>query len=144
MAAAAASIVASADAHDRSQRRSWSAGEPGDPKKPARTVEVVMSEMAYEPWLIEVKRGEQIRFVIRNAGTEDHEFMLATTRENLAHAEAMRKHRHMKHDEPNAVTLAPKQSAELLWRFTKAGTFEYSCLIPDHREYGMTGRVVVK
>jgi uncharacterized cupredoxin-like copper-binding protein len=50
----------------------------------------------------------------------------------------------MKHAEPNAVTLEPKQSAELLWKFTKAGTFEYSCLIPDHREYGMTGRVTVK
>ena len=68
----------------------------------------------------------------------------ATAREILAHAEMMKKHRHMKHDEPNAVTLAPKQSAELLWKFTKAGTFEYSCLIPNHREYGMTGRVTVR
>lgn len=142
MTAAALSTAVTAHAHDR--RKSWSAGEPGDPKRPARTIEVAMSEMAYEPWSIEVKRGEQIRFVIRNAGTEDHEFMLATAKENLAHAEEMKKHRHMKHSEPNAVTLAPKQSAELLWKFTKTGTFEYSCLIPDHREYGMTGRVVVK
>jgi len=144
MTAAALVIGASASAHDHAQRQSWSAGEPGDPGKPARTVEIVMKEMEYEPWSIEVKRGEQIRFVIRNAGTEDHEFLLATTKENLAHAGTMRKHRHMKHAEPNAVTLEPKQSAELLWKFTKTGTFEYSCLIPDHREYGMTGRVTVK
>jgi uncharacterized cupredoxin-like copper-binding protein len=144
MATAAMAITASAGAHDHARRQSYSAGEPGDPKKPARTIEVVMKEMEYEPWSIEVKRGEQIRFVIRNAGTEDHEFLLATTKENLAHAEMMKKHRHMKHAEPNAVTLAPKQSTELLWKFTKAGTFEYSCLIPDHREYGMTGRVTVK
>jgi len=143
-ATAAMVIGTSAFAHDRAHRQSWSAGEPGDPSKPARTIEIVMSEMAYEPWSVEVKRGEQIRFVIRNAGTEDHEFLLATTKENLAHAEMMKKHRHMKHDEPNAVTLAPKQSAELLWKFTKAGTFEYSCLIPNHREYGMTGRVTVR
>jgi len=144
MTAVALVIGASASAHDHAQRQSWSAGQPGDPGKPARTVEIVMKEMEYEPWSIEVKRGEQIRFVIRNAGTEDHEFLLATTKENLAHAGTMRKHRHMKHAEPNAVTLEPKQSAELLWKFTKAGTFEYSCLIPDHREYGMTGRVTVK
>ena len=144
MATAAMVIAGSASAHDHAHRKSWSAGEPGDPKKPARTIEVVMKEMAYEPGTIEVKRGEQIRFVIRNAGTEDHEFLLATTKENLAHAEMMKKHRHMKHAEPNAVTLEPKQSTELLWKFTKAGTFEYSCLIPDHREYGMTGRVTVK
>lgn len=144
MTAVALVIGASASAHDHAQRQSWSAGQPGDPGKPARTVEIVMKEMEYEPWSIEVKRGEQIRFVIRNAGTEDHEFLLATTKENLAHAGMMRKHRHMKHAEPNAVTLEPKQSAELLWKFTKVGTFEYSCLIPDHREYGMTGRVTVK
>jgi uncharacterized cupredoxin-like copper-binding protein len=144
MATAAMAIGTSASAHDHAHRQSWSAGEPGDPAKPARTIEIVMTEMAYEPWSIEVKRGEQIRFVIRNAGTEDHEFLLATTKENLAHAEMMKRHRHMKHDEPNAITLAPKQSTDLLWKFTKAGTFEYSCLIPDHREYGMTGRVTVK
>jgi len=25
----------------------------------------------------------------------------------------------------------PKKTAKILWKFTKAGTFEYSCLIPD-------------
>ena len=103
-----------------------------------------MSGMEYKPYRIEVKRGEQIRFVIRNVGKEDHEFLLATTKENLKHAEDMKKHPHMEHDEPNAVRLAPQKSAEILWRFSKAGTFEYSCLIPDHRDYGMTGRVIVK
>ena len=144
IALAAAAIGASASAHDRAHRQSYSAGDPGDSRKPARTVEIVMSEMAYEPSSIEVKRGEQIRFVIRNGGKEDHEFLLATTKENLEHAEMMKKHPHMKHEEPNGVTLAPKKSTELLWKFSKAGTFEYSCLIPDHREYGMIGRVTVK
>jgi uncharacterized cupredoxin-like copper-binding protein len=126
------------------QHSTYSAGEPGDPKKPSRKIEVAMSEMAFDPYKIEVKRGEQIRFVLRNVGTEDHEFLLATTKENLKHAELMKKHPHMEHDDPNGVRVAPKKTAEILWKFTKAGTFEYSCLIPDHREYGMTGRVVVK
>jgi uncharacterized cupredoxin-like copper-binding protein len=142
--AATAAVAASAIAHDHGRRQAYSAGEPGDPKKPARTIEIVMSEMAYEPSSIQVKRGEQIRFVIRNAGKEDHEFLLATTKENLAHAEMMKKHRHMTHEDPNGVTLAPDQSAELLWKFSKTGKFEYSCLIPDHRDYGMIGRVTVR
>jgi len=75
---------------------------------------------------------------------QDHEFLLATTEENLRHAEVMKKHPHMEHDDPNGVRLAPKKSAEIVWKFTKAGTFEYSCLIPDHRDYGMTGRIIVK
>ena len=55
----------------------FSAGEPGDPKKPARVVKVKMFEdgkkMLYEPSLIEVRRGEQVRFVLENSGDEDHE-----------------------------------------------------------------------
>jgi uncharacterized cupredoxin-like copper-binding protein len=134
------STMASAHEH----HSTYSAGEPGDPKKPSRTIEIAMNEMEFDPYKIEVKRGEQIRFVLRNVGTEDHEFLLATTKENLKHAELMKKHPHMEHDDPNGVRVAPKKTAEILWKFTKAGTFEYSCLIPDHREYGMTGRVVVK
>lgn len=133
-----------AHSHDKHTHESYAAGEPGNPKKPSRTIEIAMSEMAYTPSRIEVKRGEQIRFVIRNVGKEDHEFLLATTQENLKHAEAMKKNPHMEHDDPNGVRLAPRKSAEILWKFTKAGTFEYSCLIPDHRDYGMIGRVTVK
>jgi uncharacterized cupredoxin-like copper-binding protein len=130
--------------HDKHVHETYSAGEPGDPKKPSRTVEVDMSEMKYAPSSIEVKRGEQIRFVIRNVGEEEHEFMLATTEENLKHAEDMQKQPHMDHDDPNEVRLKPKKSTELVWKFTKPGTFEYSCLIPGHRENGMIGKVTVK
>ena len=130
--------------HEHHGHESYSAGEPGDPNKPARTIEIAMSEMAYEPSNISVRRGEQIRFVLRNVGREDHEFLLATTKENLEHARLMKKHPHMEHDDPNGVQLAPNKTAEILWKFTKAGTFEFSCLIPDHRDYGMVGHVTVK
>jgi uncharacterized cupredoxin-like copper-binding protein len=133
-----------AHSHEQHAHQSFAAGEPGDPKKPSRTIEVGMSEMAYAPARIEVKRGEQIRFVIRNIGSDDHEFLLATTEENLKHGKAMMENPHMEHDEPNGVRLAPKKSAEILWKFTKSGTFEYSCLIPGHREAGMIGQVLVK
>src|SRR5258708_4201393 len=126
------------------QPSGYSAGEPGDPKKPAREIVVLMNEMDYSPATIEVKRGEQVRFVVRNVGTEAHEFLLATTAENLKHGEAMRKNPNMEHDEPNGVRLAAKKSGEILWKFSKAGTFEYSCLIPTHREFRMIGKVVVK
>jgi len=122
----------------------FSAGEPGDPAKPSRTIEIAMNEMDFAPANIEVKRGEQIRIVLRNVGTEDHEFLLATTEENLKHAELMKKFPKMEHDDPNGVRVAPKQSAEIVWKFTKAGTFEYSCLIPTHLDMGMIGHVAVK
>jgi uncharacterized cupredoxin-like copper-binding protein len=126
----------------------FSAGEPGDPRKPARIVKVVMREdgkkMAFEPARIAVRKGEQIRFVLENAGIDDHEFVLATVKENRKHAELMKKFPDMEHDDPNAKRLAPAAHGEILWKFTKAGTFEFACLIPGHRESGMLGKVVVK
>lgn len=125
-----------------------SAGEPGDPGKSARVIQVTMREadgrMVFVPEKIDVKKGEQIKFVLRNNGELDHEFVLATTAENLKHAEAMRKNPDMEHDDPNAKRLAPKMAGEILWKFGTAGEFEYACLIPGHREGGMVGKVVVK
>ena len=126
----------------------FSAGEPGDPKKPARAVQVTMREgdgkMMFIPDRVEIKRGEQIRFMLSNSGELDHEFVLATTEENVKHAEEMKKNPEMEHDDPNARRVKPKKRDEIVWRFTKAGTFEYGCLIPGHREAGMTGIIIVK
>ena len=127
---------------------SFLAGEPGDPKRPARTMLITMREgdgkMMYMPDRLEIKRGEQIRFVITNSGELDHEFVLATTEENLKHYEEMKKNPEMEHDDPNAKRVGAKKKSEVVWRFTKAGQFEYGCLIPGHREAGMTGIITVK
>jgi len=143
-----ASAWAGAGPAGHSHDESFSAGEPGDAKKPARIVQVTMGEsdgkMTFMPAKIEVKKGEQIKFMLRNNGELEHEFILATTAENLKHAEAMKKNPDMEHDDPNGKRLAPKKTAEIVWKFTKAGQFEYSCLIPGHREAGMIGTVTVK
>lgn len=138
--AAAPAFAASGHHHGDATR----AGEPGDPKKPARVVEVIMDDRMYTPVTVDAVQGEQIRFVIRNAGGEAHEFLLATREANLRHAAAMKKNPDMEHDEPNGLRLAPKGNGEILWRFTRIGSFEYACLIPGHREDGMIGLVTVK
>ncbi|CAN7346055.1 cupredoxin family protein [Bosea sp. LjRoot90] len=123
-------------------------GKPGDPKKPARVVQVAMAErdgkMSFIPDRIEVRRGEQVRFQLRNNGELDHELVLATLEENLKHAVEMQKNPDMEHDDPNAKRLAPKKTGEIVWAFTKVGEFDFSCLIPGHREAGMTGKIIVK
>src|SRR5215831_16407560 len=120
-----------ASAHEDHGR--FSAGAPGDPNKPARIVEVRMFEgggkMGFAPARIEVRRGQQVRFVLHNDGEEDHEFVLATVDENRKHAEVMRKHPDMEHDDPNARRLMPHGNGQLVWKFTKRGTFEFACLI---------------
>ncbi|MGA0531209.1 cupredoxin domain-containing protein [Hansschlegelia sp. KR7-227] len=142
--------AARADAeHSHAHREARAFGEPGDPHKPARTVEIVMTEtedgkMLFEPISVAVKRGEQIRFVLKNTGRIDHEFMLATRAENDRHAAQMRKNPDMEHDEPNGRRVAPGKSDEIIWKFSISGEFNFACLIPGHREAGMDGVVAVK
>jgi uncharacterized cupredoxin-like copper-binding protein len=130
------------------QHATFSAGAPGDPSKPARVIEVKMFEgggkMGFAPARIEVRKGEQIRFLLANDGEEDHEFMLATVKENRKHAEVMKKNPDMEHDDPNGKRLMPHGSSEIVWKFTKRGEFEFACLIPGHYEKGMFGKVIVK
>ncbi|MDW8468952.1 MAG: plastocyanin/azurin family copper-binding protein [Burkholderiales bacterium] len=73
-----------------------------------------------------------------------HEMVLGTLEELKAHAELMRKHPAMEHDEPWMAHVAPGKSATLHWQFTRAGEFHYGCLIPGHFEAGMVGRITVK
>ncbi|MBN9082598.1 MAG: copper resistance protein [Rhizobiales bacterium 62-17] len=123
-------------------------GEPGNPKKTSRTVQVVMREadgkMEFVPSKIEIRRGEQIKFVLKNDGALDHELVIGTLEENLKHAIEMQKNPDMEHDDPNAKRLAPGKGGAIVWRFTKKGEFDFSCLIPGHREAGMSGTIVVK
>jgi uncharacterized cupredoxin-like copper-binding protein len=101
-------------------------------------------KMLYEPALIEVRLGEQVRFVLENSGDEDHEFVLATVAENKKHGEMMKKFLDMEHDDPNAKRVMTYGSGELVWKFTKRGEFEFACLIPGHYEAGMHGKIIVK
>jgi uncharacterized cupredoxin-like copper-binding protein len=146
---AAASIAAiAAPGAPGHTHETFAAGEPGNPKRPFRVVQVSMKEedgkMLFVPDRVEVKKGEQVKFVLRNHGELKHEFMLATKAENDKHAALMQKYPDMEHDDPNGKSLETKKSGELIWKFTKAGEFEFACLIPGHREAGMHGKVIVK
>ena len=150
IAAAALSSAAIAGPGEKGHtHRTFAAGAPGDPKKPARTITVEMKEtedgkMIYVPDRLEVKRGDQVKFALKNVGKVDHEFMLDSVKNNAKHKIEMQKNPDMEHDDPNGKRLAPGKEDEIVWRFTKAGQFEFACLIPGHYESGMKGIVVVK
>ena len=131
--------------HAGSDGHAQAVGKPGNPKKVARTIDVVMTDdMKFTPATIDVKRGETVRFVVRNAGQMKHEMVIGTMAELKAHAEMMRKMPGMEHDEPNQVALAPGVSGNLVWQFTKSGVIDFACLQPGHFEAGMKGEVSVK
>jgi uncharacterized cupredoxin-like copper-binding protein len=119
-------------------------GRTGDPKRVNRTIWIAMSDaMRFAPAKLEVKQGETIRFVVKNGGQTLHEMVLGTLSDLKAHAEQMRKHPGMEHDEPYMAHVAPGKSAVIVWQFTRAGEFHYGCLVPGHFEAGMVGSIKV-
>jgi uncharacterized cupredoxin-like copper-binding protein len=119
-------------------------GQAGDAGKISRSIEIEMSDsMRFTPSQISVKRGETIRFVVKNTGKLKHEFNLGTDKDLKAHYALMLKFPEMEHDEPNIASVAPGGTGEVVWQFTKAGTVSFACLHPGHYDAGMKGKVKV-
>ena len=120
-------------------------GKEGDPRKASKTISVDMADtMRFSPSEIKVKKGETVKFVVRNTGQVMHEMVIGTADELQKHAEVMKKHPGMEHDAPYMAHVEPGKRQEITWTFTKAGTFMYGCLIPGHWEAGMKGSIRVE
>ena len=131
-------------AFDYSKAEAQPFGIAADPRKARRTITVDMSDtMRFTPAELRIRKGDTVRFVVRNKGKVLHEMVLGTMAELKAHAEMMKKHPGMEHDEPHMAHVAAGKSGEIGWRFTQEGEFYYGCLIPGHFEAGMIGKIVV-
>lgn len=119
-------------------------GEPGMAAKVTRTIQVDAADnMRFTPENVTVKKGETIRFVIKNSGKVPHEFSLGSEKDLEEHYQVMKKFPGMEHEEPNQISLKPGQQGEVIWRFTQAGTVHFACLHVGHYEAGMKGAVKV-
>ncbi len=140
-------------------------GDPGKATEVSRTIKVVMKDTAYLPTSIKVKKGETVRFAVRNAGELVHEFNIGTAAMHAEHQKEMMqmmesgalqadrldhsKMQHgsdggMSHDDPNSVLLEPQKSGEVIWKFTADAELEFSCNVPGHREAGMVGAIQIQ
>lgn len=147
-AALAAALLSSAawasGTHSGGHHDHYPYGEPGVAAQVSRTIAVDAADtMRFTPSNVAVKKGETIRFVIRNSGQLRHEFSLGTEKELREHYEVMKKFPDMEHDEPNKISLPPGAQGEVIWRFTKAGTVHFACLHVGHYDGGMKGKIRV-
>lgn len=127
------------------QREEKPFGKAGDTKKVTRTVTITMSDkMRYTPDTLIVKRGDTIRFVVKNGGKLMHELVIGSMSELKEHADLMKKFPNMEHDEPYMAHVASGKSETVVWQFTQHGEFYFGCLIPGHFEAGMIGKIIVK
>lgn len=129
-------------------------GQPGDVKKVTRSVRIVASEIKFDVSNLTFKVGETVKFVLVNKGEQDHELTIGDEATQLEHRKMMQDMAQMpgmdiskmpghKHSSESMVTVKPGETKELVWQFTKAGTFEFACNFPGHAEVGMAGKIVV-
>ncbi len=124
------------------EQKPWGiAGKAGAVK---RTIDIAMADdMTFTPSVIAVREGDTIRLRLKNRGKDLHELVLGTTAEIEAHAAMMKKFPGMEHDEPWMVHVPPGKTGDMVWTFNRAGDFDFACLVKDHYELGMAGRVRV-
>lgn len=124
------------------EQKDW--GIAGDAKAVRRTITIRMTDdMRFAPNHIEVREGDTVRLRAENRGKVLHEIVIGTRAELDAHADMMKKHPGMEHDEPYMAHVAAGKTGEIVWLFNRAGSFDFACLIPGHYQAGMTGTIKV-
>ena len=126
----------------KKEQKAW--GIAGDAKAVKRTVTLSMTDnMRFTPALIEVKQGDTIKLVMKNDGKQLHELVIGTKKELDEHAAMMVKFPNMEHDEPYMAHVPAGKTGEIVWKFNKAGDFDFACLIAGHYQAGMVGKIKV-
>ena len=120
-------------------------GREGDPRKVKRVIRIDLSDaMRFFPDQIRVKRGDTVRFVLRNSGALPHEMVIGTMDELKSKAVLAKRAAESGQPEEHAVHATPGNTGRLVWQFTKPGEFYYACLQPGHFDAGMIGTIVVR
>ncbi|RQO47596.1 plastocyanin [Variovorax sp. KBW07] len=124
------------------EQKPW--GIAGEARAVKRTIDIAMADdMTFTPSVIEVREGDTLRLRLKNRGKELHELVLGTTAEIEAHAAMMKKFPDMEHNDPWMVHVPAGKTGDMVWTFNRAGDFDFACLVKDHYELGMAGRIRV-
>ena len=78
-----------------------------------------------------------------NRGRPLYQLVIGTQQALDEHAALMQKFPDMAHDEPCMAHVAPGKTGAIVLTFNRAGEFGFACLIADHYQAGMAGRVIV-
>jgi uncharacterized cupredoxin-like copper-binding protein len=97
----------------------------------------------FSPATWEAQAGEPIRIILVNKGKVDHELVIGSKKEIIAHAKEMASPGAKGHHHTNEVSAKPGQQAELVWTFKKPGQYAMACFEPGHYEAGMRGIINV-
>lgn len=99
--------------------------------------------MRFTPAKWEAQAGEPIRIILVNRGKVDHELVIGSENEIIAHAKEMASPGAKGHHHTNAISAKPGQQAELVWTFKEPGQYAMACFEPGHYDAGMKGIINV-
>ena len=139
-------------------------GEKGKLSEVNRTIEIKMYDNYFEPNEIIIKKGETIKFIVKNYGELVHEFNIATKEMHIKHQPEMmkmveheilladridkekmkemaKKDHSMAHSHSNSVLLEPNEIGEIIWKFSTTANLEAACNVPGHYQDGMISTV---
>lgn len=105
-----------------------------------RTIVLTIHHSRFSIAELHVKRGQKVRFVVRNIDPIDHELIVGPLPVQLAH-EAGRRRWHP--PVPGEVSVHLFKTASTTYTFDEPGTILFGCHLPGHWSYGMHGRVIV-
>jgi uncharacterized cupredoxin-like copper-binding protein len=114
-----------------------------------RTIVVQMRDNRFDPSKVDVDHGETIAFRFINRGSARHDAFIGDEDAQEAHEREMRTAKdddeHGDHTgaDDDAVTVDPRKTETLEYRFTKKGTTLIGCHEPGHYAQGMVVRVTV-
>ena len=124
------------------EQKPW--GIAAEPTEAKRTIQIRMSDnMRFTPSHLDVTEGETLRLRAANRGKVLHEIVIGTPEELQAHAEMMKKHPGMEHDEPYMAHVGAGHHGSIVWTFNRPGSFAFACPIPGHYQAGMVGKITV-
>lgn len=111
-------------------------GIPGDPSKTTRTINLTLLDNMFLPPELIVSKGETIRFILKNLGSNTHQFLIGS-------ADDLKKAAKMRQKNENLIRVKPGEQGELIWEFVNAGTVDFACPIKDHFKT-MRGQITVE
>tara|TARA_B100000965_G_scaffold376112_1_gene369102 strand:+ start:432 stop:929 length:498 start_codon:yes stop_codon:yes gene_type:complete len=139
-------------------------GEKGDPNKVDRVIIIEMHDNYFYPKEVSIKKGETIKFIVKNLGYLVHEYNIGTKEMHIKHQPEMarlieheiivgdkidhkkmiemsKKDHSLAHKHANSVMLEPNKIGEIIWKFNTDAKLEAACNVPGHYEDGMVSNI---
>lgn len=89
-------------------------------------VTITASDYKFTPADITVKVGQPVTIDLQNKGSVEHDWAADDLSAKMA------------------APVKPGQDEKLTFTPSKAGTFEFHCTVPGHKELGMVGKITVQ